>query len=119
MTSIRRNAPSLPLTTQRHHDLSPAEQRLLRLLQRINYGRIRNLVIQDGMPSFDPPPQVQRDRKFSGHNGPRTEAQLQDFALKKEVAEMFRSFRELGQGRIVNLEIRAGLPVIMTEEAAA
>jgi hypothetical protein len=100
----------------RRQDLSPNARRLLRLLQQVNFGRLRNLVIRDGEPVFDPPPRVQRDHKIGGQNGPRPEIALEDFALRKEVVEMFRHFRELGSGTIVNLEVRSGLPFLMTDE---
>lgn len=103
----------------RSSQLSPSEQRLLKLLQRINFGRVRGLVIRNGEPVFDPPPRLQRDHKFGGQNGPRQELRLEDYALKREVIDLFQLFRQLGNGTIVNLEVRAGLPFLMTDEEEA
>src|SRR5262245_41585135 len=103
----------------RKRDLTPAEQRLLAWLQRVNFGRIRRLEIRDGQPVFEPPPRLQRDHKFGGRNGPRRELDQEDYVLKKDVAEMFQQLRRLGNGTIANLEVRDGLPVLMTDEEVA
>lgn len=103
----------------RWNDLTPNERRLVRLMQRINFGRVQNLVILEGQPIFDPAPRTQRDHKFGGQNGARAEVSLDDYVLKKEVVELFRQLRKLGKGTIVNLEVRAGLPFLMTDEEAA
>ena len=103
----------------RSSQLSANEQRLLKLLQQINFGRLRGLRIRKGQPVFDPPPRTQRDHKFGGQNGPRAEVRLEDYVLKKEVIELFRQLRQLGNGTIVNLEVRAGLPFLMTDEEEA
>lgn len=100
-------------------DLTAAERRLVTVLQRINFGRVRNLTVRDGQPVFEPAPRTQRDHKFGGQNGPRPEVSLDDYILKKEVVEMFRQLRALGNGVIVNLEVRGGLPFLMTDEEAA
>ena len=104
---------------RRSQDLTPGERRLVMLLQRINFGRLRNLLIRAGQPMFEPRPYLQRDHKFGGQNGPRAELGLDDFVLKIEVVEMLRQFRALGNGVIVNLEVRGGLPFLMTDEEAA
>jgi len=103
----------------RRQNLTPSERRLVTLMQRINFGRVRNLVVRDGQPTFEPAPRTQRDHKFGGQNGARAEVSLDDYVLKKEVVELFRQLRKLGNGKIVNLEIRAGLPFLMTDEEAA
>ena len=103
----------------RWNDLTPNERRLVRLMQRINFGRVQNLVVREGQPMFDPAPRSQRDHKFGGQNGVRAEMSLDDYVLKKEVVELFRQLRKLGNGTIVNLEVRAGLPFLMTDEEAA
>jgi hypothetical protein len=100
----------------RKRDLTSAERRLLGLLQRVNFGRVRNLVIRKGQPVFEPPPRTQRDHKLGGQNGARTESNFADFALKNEVVEMFRQFDALGNGTVINLEVRGGLPFLMTDE---
>jgi hypothetical protein len=100
-------------------DLSAAQRRLLALLQRINFGRIRGLTIRGGQPVFQPPPRVEVDHKFGGHNGPRPEIDLEDFVLKRHYRELFRDLAAIGDGQVANLEVRGGLPQLMTTEEAA
>ncbi len=104
----------------RRNDLTDAELRLLLMMQKINFGRIRNLAVHGGQPVFDqPPPLVQRDHKFGGHNGARLESTLSDFALKKEHVDLVRAIRAMGDATIVKLEVRRGLPLLMTDEEEA
>jgi hypothetical protein len=90
--------------------LSPARRRLLESMQQLYFGRIENLVIQDGQPIFDPMPRVVREHKFGGENGPRAEAATADFLLKTQVIDLFKLFDELGDGIIEVLETKHGLP---------
>ena len=100
--------------------LSPERQRLIRDMQRINFGRIDGLVIRDREPVLDPGPRKQVEIKFGGANGPRSELGASDFALKQQVVELFAFFDALDNGTIDVLEIKHGLPfrVIVTEVPA-
>jgi hypothetical protein len=89
------------------------QQQLVELMQRINFGRIEGLVIGDGRPVLDPPPQITREIKLSGENGPRPEAEIGDFSLKSQVIELFAYFDEIQNGVIDVLEIKHGLPFRM------
>ena len=55
-------------------DLSPAKQRLLRLFQAINFGRVEELEIRDGEPEFSPAPRVFVELKLDANDGPRPES---------------------------------------------
>ncbi len=96
--------------------LSAARQRLIVLLQRINYGRIEGLQIRAGEPILDPPPRIIREIKFGGENGPRPEAANVDFTLKARVHDLFAQLEALGDGVISCLEVQRGLPFRMTVE---
>jgi len=110
----RRNVPQRSKSA-----LSPNGARLVELMQRVNFGRIEQLVIADGEPVLDPPPRIIREIKFGGENGPRPEAGIEDFALKAQVVELFHTFDDLRDGVIEVLEIKHGLPFRMAVEAAA
>ena len=99
---------------------SPQRQQLIRELQRINFGRIDNLVIRSGEPVFDPTPRKQFEIKLAAENGPRPELGAADFALKQQVVELFAFFDELQNGVIDVLEVKHGLPfrMIVTEVPA-
>ncbi len=94
--------------------LSPQRRRLLELMQGINFGRIEELAVRDGEPDFDPPPQVVREIKFGGENGPRREMTVEDFALKSQAAQLFAQLDRLGNGTVLSLEIKHGLPFRMS-----
>ena len=96
--------------------LPPARARMVRLMQELNFGQVRDLVVRDGEPVFDPPPRVVREVKFGGDNGPRPEAAKTDFALKAQVRDLFAQLEALGDGVIPCLEIQRGLPFRMTIE---
>ena len=99
--------------------LPASRQRLVELMQHVNFGRIERLVINDSQPVLDPPPRMVREIKFGGENGPRPEATIADFALKTQVVELFRNFDELRNGVIEVLDIKHGLPFRMAVEDAA
>ena len=83
-------------------------------MQRINFGQIIDLVVRDREPVLDPPPKVEYEFKFPGDNGPRPECDTEDFALKKEIIELFALFDRLKTVRIRLLRIRNGLPFLAT-----
>lgn len=93
-----------------------AEERLVRLMQEVNFGQIENLVVRNGRPVFDPPPRIVREVKFGGQNGPRLEVAKGDFALKAQVRELFAQLEELGDGVVQCLEVKHGLPFRMIVE---
>lgn len=100
--------------------LPEPRQRLVELMQTINFGRIDGLAVLDGDPVLDPPPRVIREVKFGGDNGPRPERDVGDFLLKTQVVELFQHFDRLGDGTIEVLEIKHGLPFrMLVAEAAA
>ena len=98
-------------------DLSPERRRLLRLFQSINFGRIEELEIRDGEPQFSPPPRVFVELKLDVDDGPRAEAQRQQFPLRSQVARCFTQLAQLRDGTVESIEIRHGLPFRMVVEA--
>jgi len=103
----------MPLTVSKA-SLSPAWKHLVKLMQEINFGYIEEISIHDGKPVFDPPPRVIREVKFGGANGPHAMTSVEDFALKSQVRELFERILALGNGIILALEVKNGLPFKMT-----
>ena len=97
-------------------ELSDKKRQLLKLMQTINFGRIEGLTIRGGAPLLTPPPRVVREFKFGGENGQRPEATKHDFTLKMEVCELFAQLVAMGDGLVISLEIKHGLPFRMTIE---
>lgn len=90
--------------------LSKPRRRLLELCQSVNFGRLEDLQVRGGDPVFTPPPRVITTVKFAGENGPRPERLSADFGLKAQHIELFALLNRLGDGVIVVLEIKHGLP---------
>ena len=105
-----RNQTAANITKQ---SLSESRKHLLELMQELNFGRIEGLAVQDGEPVFAPAPHIIREVKFGGENGPRRELEVNDFALKSQVVELFTHLTDLGSGMVECLEVKHGLPFRM------
>ena len=106
------------LTTK--SSLSDSHRRLVELMQRLNFGRIQNLVVRDGAPIFfDPAPKVIQKVKIGGENGPRPELSCDDFLLKKQTVELLEAIADLGNGTVLIIDVKHGLPFAVEIELAA
>jgi hypothetical protein len=110
--------PSLLLPVAKA-SLSPARGRLLEIMQRLNFGRIEHLVIEDGEPVLAPLPRLVREAKFGGDNGPRPELGARNFLLKTQLVELFRYLDTTRDVTIELLEIKHGLPFKMEVAVAS
>lgn len=106
-------------TPLKKHDVSDARQRLIELMQRINFGRIEQITVRDGEPIFDPPPRPIREIKFCSESGPRPETDVRNFELKAQVVDLLRTLDEVQNGTIEVLFVQHGLPFRMAVEEAA
>ena len=97
-------------TGRTKQQLSPAEQQLVELCQQIRFGRIPCLTVRGGQPVVEPGLTWTRTCKIPGQNGPHPARQATDFALKDQVMGLFWLLHEIGEGQILDLEIRDGLP---------
>ena len=96
--------------------LSRPRQVLLKLMSRLNHGKIENLVIQDGEPVYSPAPTLTRSIKFSAPSDSRPETWAGDYPLKSATVELFD---RMDQGRnftVQLLEVQGGLPYRMHVE---
>jgi hypothetical protein len=98
-------------------DLSPARQRLLRLFQTLNFGRVEELEIRNGEPAFSPAPRVFVELKLDADDGPRPESHMNRFPLRSQVARFFDRIGSLNHGTVELIEIRHGMPFRMVFEA--
>ena len=97
-------------------ELCGEHRNLLEQMQAINYGRILNIQVRDGAPHFTPMTRIERQVRFGGDNRPRPESGLDAFELKNRVVELFDAIERMGDGLILKLEIKGGLPFDMTVE---
>jgi hypothetical protein len=97
-------------------DLSREGQALVEQMQRINFGRIEHLPVRGGQPVWSAQSRVIRKIKFGGENAPRTESGHGNFELKRQVIDLFDQLEIIGEGYILSVEIKHGLPFAMDVE---
>ena len=96
------------LTTK--SSLSEPQRRLVELMQRLNFGRVTQLMVRCGEPAFEPAPIVIQKVKIGGENGPRPEVSCDDFLLKRQTIELLEAIGELGEGKVLVIDVKYGLP---------
>jgi len=99
--------------------LSDPYCRLVELLQDLNFGKIEALRVVGGEPCFEPPPRVIQTLKMGGQNGPRDEAGLPDFWLRQPMVDLLQTIREIGDGEILAIDVKHGLPFTVEIERHA
>src|SRR3954467_14557053 len=81
-----------------------SEQRLIELLQSIQFGRVEGLHFANGEPVFDPYPRVIYTRKPGLPDPPRASAQG-DYLLKQEWTGLIECIRQIGDGTILLIQV--------------
>lgn len=95
----------------RKSQVSLPRQRLIELMQSVNFGTIDNLEVEDGEPVLDPAPVVSRNIALGKENGPHQARDKIDFALKHQLLDLFELFDREQNIRIDYLIVQAGLPL--------
>jgi hypothetical protein len=85
-------------------------------MRQINFGRIEDLLVCNGAPVFNPPPRVIRKLKVGGDNAPRSEYGFDDFLLKHQTEELLAVMEQMGDGEVLVIEVRHGLPFLIEVE---
>ena len=98
----------------RKSSLSHQRQRLVETLQRISFGKIERIPFRDGQPELSDASKVFREHKFRSETGPNRHFPTEDFAIKRQLVELFHYFDEQVNAEIELLEIQNGLPFRMT-----
>lgn len=102
--------------SSRLRELAEPRQRLLRLMQDINFGRI-TFQVRAGEPDLNQPWRTRRTLKLpSGRNGPRSEMGLADFELCQAQAALLDAVSHVENGECVTVEVRHGLPFLVEIE---
>lgn len=113
MPSLKGRHPAEHIRSDvRCDQLTPARQRLVRLLQRLNFGTIHHLPIRRGEPVLEPPLRIIRRRKSGTSEPVHPGASLKDFALKSQWLAFFDDLDAIGDGQILRIEVAHGLPLI-------
>jgi hypothetical protein len=113
-----RHPADLPRSDVRYAQLSQARQKLIRLLQRLNFGTIHQLPIRNSDPVLAPPLRIVRRRKSGTPEPVHPGASLEDFALKGQWLAFFEDLDAIGDGQILRIEVAHGLPLMHEIEEA-
>jgi hypothetical protein len=105
----RGGAMNRPAST---HDLRPSERLFADAMTSLGYGRLEQIRVSGGEIVLTPPPLTIRCVKF-GSDRLQIEKLPSQFELKKQLAEFFEQVRQIEEGEIRLLEVRAGLPFAM------
>ena len=85
----------------------------------MQFGRIGPFPVRGGEPDFTDPPKIVREVKLGATNDPHSKTGCEDFALKSQVVDLFAEFEEFGDGVVLWLEVKHGLPFRMAVEGDA
>jgi hypothetical protein len=103
--------------TTRFQQLSAPRQALVRLCQRINFGRIEDLELRRGEPVLNPAPVFFFDVRLDGEDAARPEQELPDFTLPMEICRLMAHLDAISDGTIERIDVRAGIPRRLIFEA--
>jgi hypothetical protein len=94
----------------RTSDLCELQRQLVELIQELDFGRIEHLQLQDGKPVLQPLPRVIAAVKMAGGGG-KTESEVRNGScLKQSLIDLFGLMRRVGEGELLVIEVRHGLP---------
>lgn len=101
------NAAATRLTRQ---SLSRNQQRFVSILQHIRWGRVPHVAIHRGEPDLREGLRWTRTIKVLGDNVPHPHSRSDDYVLRREFAAFFGLLAAIGEGEILNVDVRNGLP---------
>jgi hypothetical protein len=91
-------------------EVSAERRAFVRECQRIGFGEITGLLVRDSEPVFSDETAVLLDLKLDSDPAPRPEQSLPDFAVASEVVQLFAISDKIGNGTLVSVEVRSGIP---------
>lgn len=93
--------------------LSPGKGWLVDVMRQVDFGRIEGVAVRDGEPRREPAPRVVRTVRLGAERKEaHRESGSRDFALKREVLELFAECARIGEGVIERIEVRGGVPFL-------
>jgi hypothetical protein len=94
-------------------DITAAQLCLLRIMRECQFGRIENLPVRDGQPVFKSDVKVVRTALLAGDSPEPKVVCGDEFELKRPVRNLFDELTRIGNGMVVRLEFRHGLPYLL------
>jgi hypothetical protein len=98
--------------------LTPGQRRLIRLMREHQFGRIENMKIKEGQPVLNQAVRVVRIARLNEVGRKATTPTIEEFELKRLFRNLFDQLARLGNGTVIRLEFRHGLPFIIEIMAA-
>lgn len=93
--------------------LSSAQRRLLDLIDHVWFGRIEDLCIRSGEPSFDHPPRVIRTLKIAGQVDPQPSQVAGDRPLTTEQNRLLSNLATLQNATVRRIEVSHAIPLFV------
>jgi len=91
-------------------DLLESERTLVELIEDLNFGRIERLQFRDGRPILQPLPRVIAAVKIAGEDRKADSEIRPGSCLKQSLMELFALMQRVGDGELLLIEVRHGLP---------
>jgi hypothetical protein len=103
-------ASPAPRQQLRRMDLLESERTLVELMEDLNFGRIERLQFRDGKPILQPLPRVIAAVKMADEEC-KTDSEIRTGSyLKHSLIELFMLMRRVGDGELLVIEVKHGLP---------
>ena len=100
-------------------DLTVAQACLLQIIRECQFGRIENLPVRDGQPVFNRDVKVVRAARLGCNDSGTKLVTGDEFELKRPVRDLFDQLTRIGNGTVLRLEFRHGLPSLLEIVQAA
>jgi hypothetical protein len=97
--------------------LSAQQRRLIELMREHRFGRIENMQVRDGQPILEKDLRVVRVARLGGESGGTKVPKTAEFELNRATLDLFDELARLGNGTVVRLEFKWGLPWLLEATA--
>jgi hypothetical protein len=111
-------APPPALHHRTTRDLTAAENSLLQVMRQYQFGRIENVLVRAGQPILDGEMKIVHVEYLGGANSGTKVPTSDEFELRQPVRDLFDRLQRLGDGTIVRLDFKHGLPFLLETTAA-
>ena len=89
--------------------LNPSQYRTVQIIEKLVFGRIEQLLIQNGEPLYERATRIVQEIKLGSEPERRPDRSSADLTLKKEFESLFNHLTQIRDG-IVDIEIRHSIP---------
>jgi hypothetical protein len=100
-------------TPLRTRGLSIQQRSLVDLMREHQFGRIENMSVREGQPVLGRDLKVVRLVRLGDVSKAKNVPRADDFELKRPVRNLFEELARLGNGTVITLEFRHGLPLLI------